>query len=176
EHAHRALHDVGQVLPAHAREFVGAAVQDVRRERKADAPSHDLQRRLPRRGYGLDQRGLARARFARQAVDLVAPHLEVDAIDRAHLALYAEVARDVVGLETLHREHRGIGGLRWRCRSHRRRRTRLRQRTHAALPMRLNRLRGSMYSLSDTANRYSPMNSIITSATGNAIHHQMPAT
>ena len=43
-------------------------------------------------------------------------------------------------------------------------------------PNRLSRLRGSMYSFIDTANRNSPMNVITTSTTGNAIHHQMPAT
>ena len=46
----------------------------------------------------------------------------------------------------------------------------------AHAPNRLSRLRGSMYSFIDTASRNSPMNVITTSTTGNAIHHQMPAT
>ena len=42
-------------------------------------------------------------------------------------------------------------------------------------PIRLRRLRGSMYSLTDMAKRNSPRNSSTMATIGKAIHHQMPA-
>src|SRR4029078_4827372 len=43
-------------------------------------------------------------------------------------------------------------------------------------PMRFSRLRGSMYSFSETASRKSPMNVIVTNSVGKTNHHQTPET
>ena len=51
-----------------------------------------------------------------------------------------------------------------------------RPRSRFGLPMRLRRLRGSMYSLTEMARRKSPTKRMTTPITGAAIHHQMPAT
>src|SRR5262245_6812853 len=147
-----------------------ACLQKAQAHRAAD----DLQRWTHGSGNGLEQGRFARARFAGEAIDLVVAHLEGHTIDGLHVPLHAEMARAVVGLEPLDSKHRlglpgrwlalglDVGGL---C-------------GHAppSAPMRRSRLRGSICSFIDTANRKSPMNRSTTKATGKAIHHQTPAT
>src|SRR5262249_49241208 len=106
-----------------------------------------------RAGNGLDQRGLAAARFAGEAVDLAGLDGEADIVDRAHLAPDAERRGAVVGAQARNgQDGRGHGALR------------------------PSRLRGSMYSFIDTASRNRPTKVMTTSSTGKKIHHQMPAT
>ena len=156
QHVHRALHDVGEVLPADRRQLLAIDAVDV------DGPVAEIEhhracqhfeRRLDRVGDGLDQGGLAAARFAGEAVDLVGGDAEADIVDGADLALDPERGRPVVGAQARH----GEDGF-------------------AHPPVRPRRLRGSMYSFIDTASRKSPMKVMTTSSTGKKIHHQMPAT
>jgi hypothetical protein len=156
QHVHRALHDVGQVLPADRRQFArgdGVDVDSLAVEIKHHRARQHLQRRLDCVGDGLDQRGLAAARFAGEAVDLVGRDREADIVDGTDLALDPEGGRPVVGAQARH----GEDGF-------------------AHPPLLPRRLRGSMYSFIDTASRKSPMKVITTSSTGKKIHHQMPAT
>src|SRR5262245_463557 len=112
-----------------------------------------LERRLDGAGDGLDQRGLAAARFAGQPIDLVGLDGEADVVDGANLALDPEGRGPVIGAQVRDREDRCAHG--------------------SARPR---RLRGSMYSFIDTASRKRPMKVMTTSSTGKKIHHQMPAT
>ena len=174
EHVHRALHDVGEVPPAdprHLRRRRAVQPAVARQEREIDAAADDLQRRLDDAGDGLDQRGLAGARFAGEAVDLAAPDVEGDAVNRPDVAVDAEIAGAEMRLQVADRQDRP-------------RRCRLRASVATAWPaliaspppMRLSRLRGSMYSFIETASRNSPTKVMITTTVGKAIHHQMPAT
>ena len=83
--------------PPRPRRAVQSAI--ARQERELDRAADHLQRRPDGAGDGLDQRGLARARFAGEAVDLAAPDLEGDAVDRPDVAVDAEMAGAVVGLQ-----------------------------------------------------------------------------
>ena len=65
-----------------------------------------LQRRLDGAGDGLDQRGLAGTGFAGEAVDLAAPDVEADAVDRPDVALDAEMAGAEMRLQVAHRQDR----------------------------------------------------------------------
>ena len=59
----------------------------------------------------LDQRGLAAARFAGEAVDLVAVDVQADVVDGAHLALDAEVVHQVIGAQVVDRQHGPVAGV-----------------------------------------------------------------
>ena len=136
EHAHRALHDVREILPPQRFDLrlgcrVGVDVAVL--EMVGHRPIDDSQRRANGGGKGLDQRGLSRRAFARQAIDLVLPNRECDVVDRPHLAVDAEILGQVIGLQTL-------DGQNIVCRGHQ-------------LPIRRKRERGSMYSLTDTASK-----------------------
>ena len=113
--------------------------------------------------------------FPGDAVDLLVPDLEGNAIDRPDLPLDAEMARAVVGFEVFYGKHGLAGGARgWafflpadgRGRGH----------APPSAPMRRSRLRGSICSFIDTASRNRPMNRATTKMTGKAIHHHTPAT
>ena len=88
----------------------------------ADRPVDHVERRADRAHDGLDQRGLAAARLAREAVDLVAVDMQADAVDRAHLAADAEISRLIVGAQVRHAEHAlaaaGASGRAHRAASH----------------------------------------------------------
>src|ERR1700681_1508413 len=132
-------------------------------KRELNCAADHFQRRLDGAGDGLDQRGLAGTGFSGEPVNLAAPDIEADAIDRLDGALDAEMVGAKVGPQIADREdRRGAGGL-----------VHLR---HDTAPMRLRRLRGSMYSFIDTASRNSPMKVMITAMVGKAIHHHTPAT
>ena len=157
EHAHRALHDVGQVTPAGAGEAVrrhGVEVLGATAEIVADGAADDGERGTDGTGERLDQAGLAGAGFAGEAVDLVAADLERDVVHRADLARDAKRLHPVVGAQVADGE----------------------QRRHGGLPSRARRLRGSIYSFIEMASRNRPTNRATTEATGKAIHHQMPET
>src|SRR6185295_12989327 len=106
---------------------------------------------------GFHEGGFSGARFSGQSVDLVRANFERHAVDRPHLALDPKLRGAEVGSQILDLEHCRPG----HC---------------VAPPMRARRLLGSMYSFIETASRNRPTNVITTSPTGNAIHHQMPAT
>ena len=120
EHVHRALHDVGEVLPPHRRErfaveAVDVAVEEAEFHRAAD----DIERRPVGRGDRLDEGGFARARLAREAVDLVAVDVESNVVNCPHFAVDAKILHLVVGAEALDREDRAAVGLGRRCASRR---------------------------------------------------------
>src|SRR5690606_31802352 len=149
-----------------------AAVAEIEAHRAAD----DIKRRAGGGGDGLDQRGLAGTRFAREPVDLIGLDAQTHVVDGAYLAPYAILIDQVIGTEIAHLDHR-----RGRGRGHGRFRVRERRcpsrRHHALAPlMRLRRLRGSMNSFIETASRKKPMKVMTTSTTGNRTHHQTPAT
>ena len=123
------------------------------RKTEPDSAAHDLERRTHGRGDGLDQRRLARARFAGEPVDLVGAHLERHAVDSPYLAVHAEMARAVVGLQAVDAQH-GFGRL--RLPAFDRERRGCRRHAPPPAPMRCNRLRGSMCSFIDTASRNKP--------------------
>ena len=127
------------------------AMAPVGKVKVTEPPTH-FERRLGGGGDGLDQRGLAAARFARQPVDLAGRDREADIVDRPHVARHAERRGPVVGAQAFDGEDR---------------------RHRSARP---SRLRGSIYSFIETASRKSPMKVMTTSSTGKKIHHQMPAT
>jgi len=114
----------------------------------------DAQRRADGGGEHLDEAGLAARALAGDAIDFVLGDVERDVVDRAHLALHAEIVHQIVGLEPL--DGQDI--------------------SHRQAPMRRRRLRGSMYSLSDTAKRNRPTNIMMTMITGMRIHHHVPTT
>ena len=77
EHVHRALHHVAQMLPADAGQGFLAQLEDVAvEEAVAGRAAQHVERRPVGAGDGLDEAGLAAARFAGEAVDLVALHVE----------------------------------------------------------------------------------------------------
>src|SRR5437660_1212523 len=81
EDVHRALHDVGEILPADTAEIrlaAGVEAHPFDGEMEYDRSPQHRQRRPDRAGDGLDERGLAAARLAGEAVDLPAPNLEAD--------------------------------------------------------------------------------------------------
>src|SRR5215510_4117069 len=84
-------------------------------------------------------------------------NIKRDAVDGTHLTVHAKIACAIVRLQVLDTKDGRPG--------HR-----------TPLPMRANRLRGSMYSFIETARRNRPTKVITTRPTGNAIHHQIPAT
>src|SRR5690606_14939939 len=97
--AHRALHDVGEVLPADRAEVrlraaveLDAAVAEIEAHRAAD----DVERRASGGGDGLDQRGLAGTRFAREPVDLIGLDAQTHVVDGAYLAPYAILIDQVI--------------------------------------------------------------------------------
>ena len=154
QHAHRTLHDVAEMAPADRGERVASGalhLDGAGREIEGDGAGQYLERRLGGGGDGLDQRGLAAARFARQPVDLARFDREAHLVDSTHVAGHAESRGAVVGSQAVDDKdaHRSV---------------------------RPSRLRGSMYSFIDTASRNSPMKVMTTSSTGKKIHHQMPAT
>src|SRR5690606_1294477 len=75
QHAHRPLHHVGDLLPAHVRaQVVRFDVQDVyltRAKLITGFSGFNLERRFDRTRDHLDQGGFATARFAGDSVDLV---------------------------------------------------------------------------------------------------------
>src|SRR5208337_1004052 len=152
EDVHRALGDIGEVLPAYRGQFRRAEGIDVAiEEAVADRAADQGQGRTDCSGDGLEERRLAATRFTGESVDLVAANDKRDVIDGAHLALDAEVVRQIVGAQAIDRQRRRAfrgrarlagqsvvpGGL-----AH-----------QAAPPMRLRRLRGSIYSFIDTERR-----------------------
>jgi spore germination protein YaaH len=156
QHAHRALHDVAEMPPADRGQRLPLGAPHLDRavgKLEGDGAGHHLERRLGGGGNGLDQGGLAAARFAGETVDLVGRNAEADIVDGTDLALDAERGRPVVGAQARH----GEDGF-------------------AHPSVRPRRLRGSMYSFIDTASRKSPTKVMTTSSTGKKIHHQMPAT
>src|SRR5712664_3769365 len=160
--------------PANARHFGRRrAMQSPvpRQEREFHGASDNIQRRLDRASDGLDQRGLAGTGLAGQTVDLSALDVEGNAVDRFDVAIDAEMAGAEMRLQIPDRQDRPIiVRLSCVCKAGR-------NGGHdVTRPMRLNRLRGSMYSFMDTASRNSPMNVMITTMVGKAIHHQTPAT
>ncbi len=142
-----------------------------RQEREFHGASDHFQRRLDGASDGLDQRGLAGTGLAGQTVDLTALDVEGDAVDRFDVAIDAEMAGAEMRPQIPDRQDRPIV-VRLLCV-----RKAGRSGGHdVTRPMRLNRLRGSMYSFMDTASRNSPMNVMITTMVGKAIHHHTPAT
>ena len=107
EHVHRALHHVAQMLPADRRQRLLAQLEDVAvEEAVAGRAAQHVERRPVGAGDGLDEAGLAAARFAGEAVDLVALDVERDVVDRLHLARDAEILHLVVGAQVAHRQDR----------------------------------------------------------------------
>src|SRR5450631_1480038 len=173
EHVHRALQDVRQMPPADILELTSVKCIDVAvaaGEIECDRTADDSERWADRAHDGLDECGLAAARFACQPVNLVAVDMQADAIDGADLAADAEISGLVVGAQVPDREHAlrrrlGVGCKGWCGGDHSR-----------IAPMRASRLRGSMYSFIEIASRNSPMNRMTTNNTGKKNHHQIPAT
>jgi SAM-dependent methyltransferase len=91
-------------------------------------------RRADEAGNCLDQRRLARARFARKPEDLVAFDIEANVVDRTYFARDTEVRAAEMSLQVLDAQDR----LAAHC---------------APPPIRARRLRGSMYSFIDTERR-----------------------
>ena len=118
---------------------------------------------------------LPQLELAGQAVDLVAVDVQADVVDGADLAVDAEILHLVVGLEMRGLHHRpgrppgvlsAATGLRLRARGGH----------QLAPPIRLSRLRGSMYSFIEIASRKSPMKVTVTKTVGKTNHHQTPET
>ena len=144
EDVHRALRDIREAPPAYRRQFRRAKGIDVAiGEGVANRSADDCERWPDGRGDGLEERRLAATRFASQSVDLVAVDDERDVVDSAHLALDAKIVHQIIGAQVFDGERRRPG-----------RRVVLTGLGHqAAPPMRLKRLRGSMYSFIDTDRR-----------------------
>ena len=140
----------------------------------AHRAADDVERRADGARDRLDEGGLAAARLAGQAVDLVAVDVQADVVDGADLAVDAEILHLVIGLEMRRLHHRpgrlpGVfpprPAVRFGRRGH-----------QLAPPIRLSRLRGSMYSFIEIASRNSPMKVIVTKTVGKTNHHQTPET
>ena len=106
QHAHRSLHDVGDFLPAHigAQLVFGDAqhIDIIRAKLVADTPFLDPERRPDCAGDDLDQRGLAAARLAGHAIDLVRHELKGDSVHGAHRPRDAVHLGSIVGNQLLH--------------------------------------------------------------------------
>ena len=171
QNIHRALHDIGKVPPADPRHLsrwsaVHSAVAG--QEREIHAAANDLHWRPDRAYDTFEQRGLAGAGLAGEPVHLAALNCKADAVDGLHLAFESEAVNPVKRPQVTDRQDRLRVDGRVRSRSF--------GLYHGVPPALRRRLRGSMYSLVDTASRNSPMNVMITAMVGKAIHHQTPAT
>ena len=152
EDVHRALGDIGEVLPAYRGQFRRAEGIDVAiEEAVADRAADHGERRPDGSGDGLQERRFAAARFAGEFVDLVAANDKRDVIDGAHLALDAEVVHQIIGAQAVDRQRRRP--FRRRARRAGRSVVQAGLLHQVAPPMRLRRLRGSIYSFIDTDRR-----------------------
>src|SRR5690606_37674928 len=104
QHAHRALHDVGEVPPADRLDLLLAGAGDVdgpAAERVGYRAVNYPERRADSGGQHLDEARLARGTLASDAVDLVGLDAHGDVVDGPNLAFDAEIVHLVVGLEAI---------------------------------------------------------------------------
>jgi hypothetical protein len=104
EHMHRSLRDVRDLLPAHRPQLgrrKGERVEPAVAEVVGDRSTQDRERRRHHTKQDFEQRGLAAARFAGDAVDLVLADGERDAVDRLDRSPHTVGFGDVIRAQIL---------------------------------------------------------------------------